>query len=121
METSGRNGVRNHRRPAAHLGRAVAVETSDGNGVRDRRPAHRVLDGFRTNLCALAISLRRPASPSRRKACVAFRDAPAHRIHVAFWDIARAKKAKRPTLNTVITGAAIASCNCGPIWGRPFQ
>src|SRR5215510_2574986 len=45
METSDRNDVRDHRRLAAHLGRAVAVGISDGNGVRDRRPAHRVLDG----------------------------------------------------------------------------
>jgi len=59
-------------------------------------------------LSALAVLLRRPASPSRRKAGVAFRVAPAHRIHVAFRDIARAKACETPYTQHRLFGAVIA-------------
>jgi hypothetical protein len=49
-----------------------------------------------------------PASEFTDLHCVAFRDAPAHHVYVAFRDMPHAKRVKRPTFNPVIFGAIIA-------------
>jgi hypothetical protein len=49
-----------------------------------------------------------PASEFADLRCVAFRDAPARQVYVAFRVIPRANRVKRPTFNPVIFGAVIA-------------
>src|SRR4029453_5908667 len=78
----------------------AVLKTSQSHAQYPSAPLRKTCICFRTNLSALAVFSRRTASPSRRKACVELRDAPAHRIHVAFRDMPHAKST---TFNIVIS------------------